>query len=245
MLIKSSECGLQMSDKASFCPHCGNPADNKIQIKTIKRTNKRKRLPNGFDQITEIKGRNLRNPFRAMITVGKNSYGRPICKPLKPNAFFPIYNNAYAALVEYNKNPYDLSQSLTIKKLYEKWSSEHFGTLGSDSSARTIKSAWAYCSSIYDMKVSEVRSRHIKGCMNDGFVEFSTGKKYATANMKARIKSLFNNMLDYSVVYELVDRNYSRSFSTPNDIVEETSLVKNVHIPFSDDEIKILWEKYR
>ena len=43
---------------------------------------KHPKLPNGFGRITEIKGRNLRNPFRAMITIGKNEEGRPIGKIL-------------------------------------------------------------------------------------------------------------------------------------------------------------------
>jgi hypothetical protein len=35
-------------------------------------------LPNGFGQISEIKNRKLRNPFRAMITVGKNTANKII-----------------------------------------------------------------------------------------------------------------------------------------------------------------------
>ena len=109
MLIKCPECDLQVSDKATFCPHCGYPLQPDIkQRKPRSKNNKRRRLPNGFGQISEIKNRNLRNPFRAMVTVGKTSTGRPICKPLKPESYFPTYNDAYTALVEYNKNPYDL-----------------------------------------------------------------------------------------------------------------------------------------
>lgn len=40
-----------------------------------------------------------------MVTVEKSSTGRPICKPLKPESYFPTYTTAYAALVEYIKNP--------------------------------------------------------------------------------------------------------------------------------------------
>ena len=36
---------------------------------------KRMRLPNGFGQISEIKGKRLRKPFRAMITVDKTEEG--------------------------------------------------------------------------------------------------------------------------------------------------------------------------
>ena len=117
MLIKCPECDLQVSDKASACPHCGCPMQANINQRKPRKSNKRKRLPNGFGQISEIKGRNLRKPFRAMVTTGKDENGRPICKPLKPEAFFSTYNDAYAALVEYNKDPYALDPSITVAQV--------------------------------------------------------------------------------------------------------------------------------
>ena len=129
MLIKCPECELQISDKALICPHCGYPIQPDAKPRVPRKSNKRRRLPNGFGQISEIKGRNLRNPFRAMVTVGKTKTGRPICKPLKPESYFPTYNDAYAALVEYNKNPYDLGPAITAKELYEKWTESYFKTL--------------------------------------------------------------------------------------------------------------------
>lgn len=242
MLIKCPECELQVSDKATFCPHCGYPIQPNIKLRKPRKSNKRRRLPNGFGQISEIKNRNLRNPFRAMVTVGKTSTGRPICKPLKPESYFPTYNDAYVALVEYNKNPYDLEPAITVKQLYEKWSEEYFKTLKSDSSTRTITSAWAYCSSVYDMRVLDVRARHIKGCMEDGIAIIKGEERHPTAGMKSRIKSMFNLMLDYALEYEIVDRNYARTFNVSDDILQENSEAKRGHIPFTDDEIQILWE---
>ena len=87
MLIKCPECELQVSDKAVSCPHCGYPMQTSTKSrKPRNKNNKRRRLPNGFGQISEIKNRNLRNPFRAMVSVGKSENGRPICKPLKPES---------------------------------------------------------------------------------------------------------------------------------------------------------------
>ena len=101
MLTKCPECELQVSDKAISCPHCGYPLNaNVIQKNSRRNITKRRRLPNGFGQISEIKGRNLRKPFRAMVTIGKTSTGKPIPKLLKPQAYFASYNEAYEALVE-------------------------------------------------------------------------------------------------------------------------------------------------
>lgn len=83
-LIKCPECELQVSDKAISCPHCGYPMQPNKAHKSHKKKSKRKRLPNGFGTITEMKGHNLRKPFRAMVSVGKNPFGKPIYKHLKP-----------------------------------------------------------------------------------------------------------------------------------------------------------------
>lgn len=242
MLITCPECELQVSDKASACPHCGYPMTGGQKRKPRSKNNKRRRLPNGFGQISEIKNRNLRNPFRAMVTVGKDENGRPVCKPLKPESYFPTYNDAYAALVEYNKNPYDLNPSMTMQELYERWSEEYFKTLKQDSSLRTIRSSWAYCSSIYKMRVSDLRVRHIRGCMEEGFVKTKDSIKAPTAGKKRSIKSMFNLMLDYAVEYELVDRNYARTFSVSDDIIREEEKNRQGHIPFTDEEIQKLWD---
>lgn len=240
MLIKCPECELQVSDKANTCPHCGFPLQPNIKPrKPRNKNNKRRRLPNGFGQISEIKNRNLRNPFRAMISVGKDANGRPICKPLKPESYFPTYNDAYAALVEYNKNPYDLEPSITVKELYEKWLPEHEKTV---KSTRAIESAWSYCTAVYDMRVKDLRARHVKGCMEEGTSTYRGQTRTPSASMKNQIKSLFNLMLDYALEYELVDRNYSRTFNLSEETIKEIVTVKQEHIPFTDEEMDLLWQ---
>ena len=162
MLIKCPECELQVSDKALSCPHCGYPLKPEALKPRKPRQNKRKRLPNGFGQITELKGRALRKPFRAMVTVGKTPEGRPICKLLKPEAYFETYNDAYAALLEYNKSPFDFTEQTTVKELYHVWSKEFYPTL---TTTAAYVAPWRYCESIQDMKLYEVRPIHIKYCI--------------------------------------------------------------------------------
>lgn len=55
MLVKCPECELQVSDKAPACPHCGYPMKPSVKRKPRAKNNKRRRLPNGFGQISEIK----------------------------------------------------------------------------------------------------------------------------------------------------------------------------------------------
>lgn len=238
MLTQCPECELPVSDKATACPHCGYPMKPSEKQKKPRKSNKRRRLPNGFGQISEIKNRNLRNPFRAMVTVGKTPDGKPICKLLKPESYFATYNDAYAALVEYNKNPYDLEPSITMQELYDKWLPEYEKTVKSTKSAT---SAWAYCSGVYKMRVMDIRARHVKGCMEEGVAVIRGKEQHPTATMKNQIKSLFNLMLDYALEYELVDRNYSRTFNLTEETVKEIQSVKKEHIAFADEEMDLLW----
>lgn len=225
MLIKCPECDLPVSDKAIMCPHCGYPLAS--QTPRLRKQKRRHKLPNGFGQITEIKNRNLRKPFRAMVTIGVNKNGRPIQKMLKPDSYFETYNEAYSALVAYNKNPYDLDSRILVSELYEKWLEEYSKTIESASSLRSISAAWKRCSSVYNMRATDLRARHIKSCIDTA----------PSNSLKGRIKSVFNLMLDYALEYELVDKNYARTFTLANDNPDV-----NGHIIFTDKEMDKIWE---
>lgn len=231
MLIQCPECKQTISDQAESCPHCGYPMKKKRST-----TSKHMRLPNGFGQISEIKNRKLRKPFRAMVTVGISDTGRPICKPLKPHAYFETYNDAYKALVEYNSSPYDLSSTTTVSELYEKWSEKYYPTV-SEGCAKNYRSCWKYCSELYDMRVSEVRSRHIRHCIEEGVVtEPNRNIKHPTPVVSNKTKTLLNMMFDYAVEYEMAERNYARDVKIP-EVRKALRNVQQAHIVFDDDEM--------
>lgn len=245
-LTKCPECELQVSDKALTCPHCGYPLVQTEYIKSKKKgaaKRKRMRLPNGFGRITEIKGKNLRKPFRAMVTTGHDELGRPIAKLLKPEAYFATYNEAYAALVEYNKDPYELESDTTVAKLYEQWLENYKKGVSSDSAVRSITAAWAYCKEISGMRARDLRARHIKGVIEEGYVLDKSGdKRYASPSTKSRIKNLFNMMLDYAVEYEITDKNYARTFVLSEEVANLKKNSATAHMIFTPEEMDRLWE---
>jgi len=235
MLITCQECGLQVSDKAYSCPHCGNPQKQFPKIPPGKISRKRLRLPNGFGRITKIKGR-VRKPYRAMVTVGKDENGRPIGKLLKPQAYFDTYNDAYMALVEYNKSPYELASDLTFKEVYDKWIARHSKNITS-ATLVNVESAYHYCHLIYDTPFREIRIKHIKFCMEEGYVIRRGKKQSPTENTKRNIKKLFNQLFDYAIEFEITDRNYAREYKLKGEVKTQKP-----HITYTDDEMRILWE---
>ncbi len=232
MLTKCKECGGQLSTEAIMCPHCGFSND-KNSTKLRKNRRKHVRLPNGFGQISKISG-NLRNPYRAMVTIGKSPEGKPICRILKPKGYFKTYREAYEALIKYHDNPYDLSSNLTCKGLYEKWSSVHYPTIGRG--YKNYETAWKFCSLVYDLPVSDLKAKHIKQCMLEG----RHNNKTAAPSTQIKIKQLFNVMLNYAVENEVVSTNCAQSFTTPKSILDARKDNYKGHKSFTIDELKIL-----
>lgn len=177
-----------------------------------------------------------------MVTVGKDDFGRPIGKLLKPEAYFETYNDAYAALVEYNKDPADLDKDITMKELYERWSEEYFKRV-KETTKRSAEAAWRYCSEIYREPVRELRVRHFKHLLEHAKVTLKDGTvKEASPVTKERIKSVMNLIFDYAVEYELVPHNYARDFEISGEIIQEMLNATNTHISFTDEEMSILWD---
>lgn len=241
MIIKCPECFKKVSSYACVCPACGYPLKKMPPDRGIRKKKRRRRLPNGFGQISEIKGKNLKRPFRAMVTIGKDEFGKPVSKPLRPTAYFETYNDAYKALIAYNDNPFFIASDITMKELYEKWSNKHFEFI-TKKTADTPKAAWAYCNMLYDLKVTEVKIRHLKACLDNGYVMDGTERKYPSLITKVTMKNLMNQLFDYAVENELTDRNYARMFSLPEGDSKKIIENRKSHMRFTEEEMNKLWE---
>lgn len=205
------------------------------------KSKKHPKLPNGFGRITEIKGKNLRNPFRAMVTVGKNEEGRPIGKIL---GYYENWYDAYDALAEYRKNPFDLSiRSVTINELYEKWSDEYCKEVKSATTVRSIRSIWEYVpSEIRIKKVTEMSPQALKDFIMNQTRKTEKSQKVVEASdgIKTRIKSMFNMMYDYAVLAGYVDRNPCRQFALKG-LSSKVESNRKEKVPFTANQVEELW----
>ena len=161
------------------CPYCGRELPKP-----------RRRLPSGFGQISEIKGKNLAKPFRAMVTEGKKENGRPVCKLLKPVAYFETYEEAYKALEEYHAR-----RRMTMDALFEMWFLEWLPTA---EYPQEILDAWEFCASVYAIPVDNVTEENIKECWRSGFITERNERRYANLVERARIRQLFQTLFDYA-----------------------------------------------
>lgn len=199
------------------------------------------KLPNGFGRITEIKNKNLRNPFRAMITIGRNEEGSPIGKIL---GYYPDWYAAYEALAEYHKNPYELERkTTTIEDLYRRWY-DSYTPETDETYVRTINSAWSYVpAQMRRQNAAAIQPQMLLDCIKqDAQIIGKDGKpKKASVNIQSRMKSMFNLMYDYAVLAGVVSVNPARQFSLKG-IQEKIEKQREEKIPFSPAHEAELWK---
>lgn len=229
MLKSCPECELPVSDKAAICPHCGYPL--KSNAKPYVKPTKRMRLPNGFGQISEIKNQPLRKRFRAMVSVGKRANGRPLVKSLKPVSYFETYNEAYLALAEYNRNPYDLDPGITLYQLFERW----FEIIEKDvtvNTARNYRTTIKHIKPLHDREVKTIKISDIKTLIENPEMPLQTRK---------RVKTMLTQLFAFGIERELLDRNVAAEYKLPPGTSKKIERQKKHHIDYSEEEMAALW----
>lgn len=180
--------------------------------------------PNGFGSVHRLSG-NRRNPWRARKTVGWDENGKQLFQNI---GYYKTRQLALQALAEYNANPYDIKTNLiTFSEVYEKWSEEHFQNIV-PSAVRTWKSAYNYCKPLYNMRFRDIKVINLEDTIKNAEVGDTT---------KARIKSMFNLIYKYALKHEICDKDYA---ALCNSVKKGKPQIER--IPFTKDEIKILWD---
>lgn len=181
------------------------------------------RFPNGYGSIAKLSGKR-RKPYWVRKAVTKwNEKGYPIYETI---GYYSTKSEAITALSDYNKSPYMLKDAPTFSELYEKWSEKKYTEI-SPSAVRTYKSAYSYCTELYDLKMSEIKAAHLQNVIDTADVGCTT---------RARIKTLYNLMYEYAVINEIVSKDYSKYVKPPKVSVTEEK------VPFTINEINTLWK---
>lgn len=191
-----------------------------------------------------------RKRYRAKVTIGwekdeETGKSKQITKTLGSN--YKTKGEASAALAEYLKNPFDLSnKDITFSQLYEKWYNE-FMTEDHISHKYRIKAAYKYCSSIYDKKIREITVLDMKDCIYKGTALCTRGKykgqeRLSTPQTKESIKFLFNHIFAYATEARLVERNFAKDFSLDKKVSKEKEENRKKKIPLSEEEMQKLWK---
>ncbi|MBO5473505.1 MAG: zinc-ribbon domain-containing protein [Lachnospiraceae bacterium] len=223
-LIICPECGHSISDKAIACPSCGYP----VQAKPIRQAKRRRKLPNGFGTIKKLSG-NRQNPYAAYPpTTEYQLTGSPVAQPAI--GYYHTWHEAYDALADYKKSPYDVSMiNATFKEIYDAWFDEKYvknqKRKFSKSSVETTKSAFKNCASLHDKTFRDLRKADLQKAVDD------CPLKHASLEL---IINLYHQMYAFAMENDIVDKDYSATvkINIPDDDEKGTA--------FTPEEIEIL-----
>lgn len=182
-----------------------------------------RRLENGFGNISKLSG-NRRKPFRARKTIGYNENGNQLYETI---GYYKTYTDAFEALVEYNKNPYDLSQKdLTLGEFTDNWFKIQEQKVAHNT-VRTYKTSINKIRHLYPMKFDDINTATIQQVV-DGIESHSA---------KRHVKLLFTQLYKFARERDIFKKDYAEFVFLKNDEKEKTE-----KIPFTDDEIKICYD---
>lgn len=185
------------------------------------------RLPNGFGSVYKLSGKR-RNPWAARKTTGWSDKGQPIYEFI---GYYPSRQEALTALVDYNKDPYDLHHdTITFAEVYEKWSDVHFEKV-SHSNINGYKASFKLCEKIKNMKIAEIKLDHLQKVVDE------SGKNSPTLK---KLKILFGLMYDYAVMHEIVSQD-KRDMVRYVDISKAGNPNAYDRKPFTNKQIKMIW----
>lgn len=190
------------------------------------------KMPNGYGTVFKLSGKR-RKPWVARKTIGWN-------KNPEKKRDYPIYQvigyyekreQALEALIDFNKNPYDINASkITFAEIYDKWSEKKFTEI-SDSNIKGYKASYLLCDSIKDMKFVEIKLDHLQKVVDE------SGKNHPTLR---KLKVLFGQIYDYAIMHEIISKD--RDLVQYVDISKAGNPNSIDRKPFNKKEVKVVWK---
>lgn len=190
----------------------------------------KRKLKNGFGSIVKSKRRHFtETPYTVMTpakitkdySTGKKKINR------KTLGHFSTYEEAYLFLINYNKNPeYYRNRKMTFASVFSNLKEEWFPKLA-ENSIHQYEYAFRKFRSIYDVPISELRTRELQSIINP-YLE--------NPGIKKEMKIILNKVFNYAEKYDIISKNYSKFIDMGKTCVSQTRLI------YSEKEIEKLWE---
>lgn len=197
----------------------------KATIKKRKRV-KHTRFPNGFGSVSWL-GENRRRPYCARKTKGFNDKGHPIYMVI---GYYETFEEAFVALSEYNKNPYDpIDKSITFGEAADRWFSEYkkFPPNGKEAAENTIiyyEGRLKNCEPLRDFQLKDLSVSAMQTFISE-----------QKAGTQRHIITLCNQIFNWAVKNDIIERN-------PMKFVHTTAVKETKRNPFTPEEVRAIWD---
>jgi integrase len=182
------------------------------------------RLPNGFGNINKLSGIR-RKPFRARVPKGYTDDGKRIWLTL---GYYAKYNEALAALVDYNRDPSIVEGDITFAEAYGLWIAEKTKDDISESQIGVYKASLKYCEELHSLKLKDIKLSDMQEIIDKDDISFS---------YKCKIKTMFSQVFEYAEAHDFIEEHQNKT----KHLKAGKSKKSDKHYRFTQDEIDALW----
>lgn len=184
---------------------------------------------NGSGTIVKLSGRR-RQPFEVRVNTRMDERNYPKYDVL---GRFEDKDTATAALIEYNRSPYDINiNTMTFTEVYNQFFERKYikgKRKYSQSSINCTIMAYNKCAALHDRPFKELRTDDLQTILDNW--------ELSHACME-HVRNLLNQMYDYAMQYDIVQKDVSK-------YIQITKPDDDIHgVPFTPEEIEKLWTAY-
>lgn len=181
------------------------------------------KLPNGYGGVSKLGG-NRRKPYRARKTKGFDENGKQLFVTI---GYFETREQAYEALIQFNKAPYEIDDKTTFDTIYNRWSKDKFETI-SKSNMTSYRAAYKLCDEFKNKPIKDITLEMLQSAIT---------KSEASHSTKSRAKTIMRKVFEYAVNNNLIPESKNK--------VESVELGKKdkstMHYCFNKKEVEKLW----
>ncbi len=186
---------------------------------------------NGMGSVYKLQG-NRRKPWVACVTVSYKRKDGMRHQKRKIIGYYETEEMAEFSLWNYNKNPALYAEieklgTITFENVYMEWSSTKYRNI-SQTAINGYKAAYARCSSIWNVRMSDLRAMHFQRIMDESTLSLSSDLK---------LRSLMMLVCEYAVQNDIIQKNYAKYV-----IINRKEDYPEIHKPFTEWEIEKLFD---
>lgn len=187
------------------------------------------RRANGKGSIVKLSG-SRRQPFEVRVNTRMDERYYPVYDVL---GRYETRDEATAALLQYNKDPYDIrNDKMTFSEVYQQFYERKFvkgKKQYSQSSINCCRGAFKKCAVLHNRIFKEIRTDDLQSILDDWTLSHA---------YMEHISNLLKQMYSYAMQYDIVQRDVSKyiQITKPED--------DKPGVPFTPDEVKLLWKAY-
>ena len=186
-----------------------------------KKEKKKRKNPNGFGSVYELKDGRRRKPWVARITTGWTKDGKQKRQII---GYFESSKEALQALVLHQVSPVSPKANSTLEEIYEGWAKSKYNRI-SKSTADNYRAAWKYLSEYKKSTFRDLKTSH--------FQKIIDANEDMSKSTLQKIKVVAVMLCNYAVENDITNKNYAEFVELPKTSKKEKKI-------FTDAEIKIL-----